>query len=371
MKNFSFSHDSIYEPGIPFLHRFFNSTNASHLPERQPRDEQLAQVEISVLGILFMAASVGNFILILVLWRRRMKLSRIYVFLLHLSIADMMVAFFQVLPQLFWKITDIFMGPDILCRTISYLQLLSMFASTYMIVVMAMDRFQAVCYPMASFQKKGALWNASICTSWFISLVFSVPQVFIFRKNEVSPGIFDCQADFIKPWGTKVYVTWISVAIFFLPAAILIICHVMICRAIHMNMHLKSYNDFEVTNQKQILPSQASNANCMSKAMIKTIKMTVVIVVAYVFCWSPFFIAQLWTAWHPSDARTEGPVIAILMLLGNLNSCVNPWIYMCFCGQIPYCSKKKLDNPAAHEESTITGSVNLGDKEAEDNITAV
>ncbi|XP_053114447.1 mesotocin receptor-like [Hemicordylus capensis] len=371
MKNFSFSpQENDYQLGTPFLHSFLNLTNTSILPERQPRDAQLAQVEIAVLGILFLAASVGNCILILLLWRRRMKLSRMYVFLLHLSIADLMVAFFQVLPQLFWKITDIFIGPDILCRTISYLQLLSMFASTYMIVVMAMDRFQAVCYPTAPLQKKGALWNASICISWCISLVFSIPQVFIFRKTEVSPGIFDCQAEFIEPWGTKVYVTWISVAIFFLPAAVLTICHVRICRAIQMNMHVKSYNEFEVTNQKQITPSHASNANCMSKAMIKTIKMTVVIVVAYVFCWSPFFIAQLWTAWHPSDARTEGPVIAILMLLGNLNSCVNPWIYMYFCGQMPYCSGGKM-NMATHEESTITGSINLGDKESEDNITSV
>ncbi|KAH0616606.1 hypothetical protein JD844_027847 [Phrynosoma platyrhinos] len=369
MENFSFSQDNIHQHGQVLLHSFPNSTNTSALPERQPRDEQLAQVEIAVLGVIFMAAAVGNLILILILWRRRMKLSRIYVFLLHLSLADLMVAFFQVLPQLFWKITDVFRGPDILCRTISYLQLLSMFASTYMIVVMAMDRCQAVHYPIASFQKKGALWNASICTSWFVSLVFSVPQVFIFQKTEVSPGIFDCQADFIEPWGTKVYVTWISIAIFFLPAAILTICHVRICRAVQMNM--KSHHKFEVMNQKQMMPSQPSNAKCMSKAMIKTIKMTVVIVVAYVFCWSPFFIAQLWTAWHPSDARTGGPVIAILMLLGNLNSCVNPWIYMYFCDQIPHCSKNKLNNTATHEESTITGSINLGDKEAEDNITSV
>ncbi|XP_048355729.1 mesotocin receptor-like isoform X2 [Sphaerodactylus townsendi] len=358
MKNFSFSiPDVIYQPGTHFR----NSTNTTGLPERQPRDEQLAQVEIAVLGVLFMTASIGNFILILVLWKRRMKLSRMYVFLLHLSIADLTVAFFLVLPQLFWKITDVFVGPDILCRTTSYLQLFSMFASTYMIVVMAMDRLQAVCYPMVPFQKKGALWNASICTSWLISLAFSIPQVFIFQKSEVSPGIFDCQADFIEPWGTKLYVTWISVAIFFLPAAILTICHVRICRAVQMNVSLKNYSQFQVTNQKQILPSQASNENCMSNAMIKTIKITVVIVVAYIVCWSPFFIAQLWTAWHPSDARTEG----------NLNSCVNPWIYMYFYGQIPHCSKKKVDNIAAHEESTNTGSVNLGEKDTEDNITSV
>ncbi|XP_006016025.1 arg8-vasotocin receptor-like [Alligator sinensis] len=370
MKNFSFSmQDNTYQTESPFPRRFLSMTNKSDPVGRPERDEQLAQVEIAVLGVIFITASVGNFILILVLWRRRKKLSRMYVFMLHLSIADLVVAFFQVLPQLIWDITDVFIGPDVLCRTIKYLQLVGMFASTYMIVVMTVDRYQAVCYPMVTFQKKRALWNAPICTSWSVSLLFSLPQVFIFSKTEISPGIFECWGKFIQPWGSRAYVTWIFVAIFFIPTAILIICQVKICKIIHKNIHVKKQNEFEITNQKQTLSSRTSSINCISKAMIKTVKMTVVTVVAYVLCWAPFFIAQLWSVWFPSGV-TEGPVFTIIMLLGNLNSCANPWIYMYFCGHIPYCANKQLENISAQEESVITGIINLGDKEPEENITS-
>uniref|UniRef100_A0A452GYZ3 G-protein coupled receptors family 1 profile domain-containing protein n=1 Tax=Gopherus agassizii TaxID=38772 RepID=A0A452GYZ3_9SAUR len=330
---------------------------------------QLAQLEIAVLGVIFMTASVGNFILILVLWRRRKKLSRMYVFMLHLSIADLVVAFFQVLPQLIWDITDVFIGPDALCRTIKYLQLLGMFASAYMIVVMTVDRYQAVRYPMVTFQKKKALWNAAICTSWSISLLFSLPQIFIFSKTEISPDIFECWGEFIQPWGLKAYVTWIFVAIFFIPTAILTICQVKICKIILMNIHVKKRNEFEAINQKQVLPFQASSINCISKAMIKTVKMTVVTVIAYVLCWAPFFIVQLWSVWYPSDVWNEFS-FTIIMLLGNLNSCANPWIYMYFCGHIPYCAKKRSKNISAQEESVITGSINLVDREPEENLTS-
>lgn len=234
-----------------------------------------------------------------------------YVFMLHLSIADLVVAFFQVLPQLIWDITDVFIGPDFLCRIIKYLQLLGMFASTYMIVVMTVDRYQAVCYPMVTFQKKRALWNIPICTSWSIALILSLPQVFIFSKTEISPGVFECWGEFILPWGPRAYVTWIFVVIFFIPSAILITCQIKICKIIGRNINVKKQNESEATNQNQVLPSRASSVNCISKAMIKTVKMTVVTVVAYVLCWSPFFIAQLWSVWFPS-ILTEGKVLSLL-----------------------------------------------------------
>lgn len=38
----------------------------------------------------------------------------------------------------------------------------------------------------------------------------------------------------------------------------------------------------------------------ITKAMAKTVRMTLVIVLVYTICWSPFFIVQLWAAWDPN-----------------------------------------------------------------------
>lgn len=38
----------------------------------------------------------------------------------------------------------------------------------------------------------------------------------------------------------------------------------------------------------------------VSRAMSKTVRMTLVIVLVYTICWSPFFIVQLWAAWDPN-----------------------------------------------------------------------
>lgn len=38
----------------------------------------------------------------------------------------------------------------------------------------------------------------------------------------------------------------------------------------------------------------------VSRAMSKTLRMTLVIVLVYTMCWSPFFTVQLWAAWDPN-----------------------------------------------------------------------
>lgn len=74
------------------------------------RDESLAKIEVSTLAIIFTVTVFGNVILLSALWTQarysnRKKFSRMYFFILHLSIADLITAFFNVLPQLAWDIT--------------------------------------------------------------------------------------------------------------------------------------------------------------------------------------------------------------------------------------------------------------------------
>ncbi|TNN65652.1 [Arg8]-vasotocin receptor [Liparis tanakae] len=272
--------------------------NASNFAEVAARDESLAKLEIALLSVIFISAAILNSSLLLVLWRQRKQMSRMRVFVFHLCLADLVVAFFQVCPQLIWDITDRFVGPDLVCRLVKYLQVLGMFSSTYMIVVLTVDRYQAVCNPMAKFQRTSTRLNIPVCLAWGVSLLGSLPQVFIFSQVEVAPVVF---------------------------------CQVRICRAIQINLYQKSHQQGKAGLPR---PSGASGVAGMSKARVKTLKMTVVIVLAYIVCWAPFFTVQLWSAWD-TDAPKETATFTVLMLLASLNSCANPCIYLLFSGQFP------------------------------------
>ena len=120
------------------------------------RDSTLARAEIAIQAVIFVVAVVGNVLVIVALWlqarerqiRRRLtlqaggtpssdrdarrfhshqhhgrlRLSRMDFMILHLTLADLSVAGFTVLPQLIWDVLGQFPGSDVLCRCVAYLQ---------------------------------------------------------------------------------------------------------------------------------------------------------------------------------------------------------------------------------------------------------
>uniref|UniRef100_A0A8D2ZHL5 Vasopressin V2 receptor n=1 Tax=Scophthalmus maximus TaxID=52904 RepID=A0A8D2ZHL5_SCOMX len=437
------------------------STTTPHtLPQPRTRDLGLARAEIAVLGMVLAFTTLGNSFVLWVLMRRRKHNAPMHVFMVNLCVADLVVALFQVLPQLIWDITERFQGPDLLCRSIKYLQIVGMFASSYMIVAMTVDRHHAICCPLQAY-RGGAMsrWNTPVMVAWALALILSIPQVFIFSRSEVAPGEFECWGHFAEPWGLKAYVTWMTVAVFVLPALIITVCQIRIFREIHNNIYLKSermvvaemkkseilfrfqslkkvderarergrrasggggkegrgaqplkgitnnsphnnkhnsqagecydyvpsaiqYNscpDEHVTTttsptQQQTMSSSDCQESYTSYELTAgsprcsldyvppstSVRMTLVIVLVYTICWSPFFIVQMWAAWDPNPPD-QGVAFTILMLLASLNSCTNPWIYTAFSSSVSrelqnllHCWSRRGRRGSLPDDSTTT-----------------
>lgn len=323
-------------------------------PPRDARDEELAKVEIAVLAVTFVVAVLGNSSVLLALHRTPRKTSRMHLFIRHLSLADLAVAFFQVLPQLCWDITYRFRGPDGLCRVVKHLQVFAMFVSAYMLVVMTADRYIAVCHPLKTLQQPARRSRLMIAAAWALSFALSTPQYFIFSVVEVdnATGARDCWATFIQPWGPRAYVTWMTGGIFVAPVVILGTCYGFICYHIWRNVRGKTApreggkgaagegsgggSGGGAFHNGLLLEPCVSSVKIISRAKIRTVKMTFVIVTAYVVCWTPFFVVQMWSVWDEKLpwVESENPAITITALLASLNSCCNPWIYMFFSGHL-------------------------------------
>ncbi|RLV64472.1 hypothetical protein DV515_00017454 [Chloebia gouldiae] len=295
------------------------------------RDEELAKAEVGVLGTILAVATVGNLGVLLAVYRLRRKMSRMHLFILHLGLSDLGVALFQVLPQLLWKVTYRFLGPDPLCRAVKYLQVLSMFASTYMLMVMTLDRYLAVCHPLRSLRQPSRQAYAMIGATWLLSCLLSLPQVFIFSLREVRPGsgVLDCWADFGYPWGARAYITWTTLCVFVLPVGVLSVCYSLICHEICKNLKGKTQSGAPGAGGAAAAapagpgpagkggePSRVSSVRTISRAKIRTVKMTFVIVAAYVTCWAPFFSVQMWSVWD-QDAPDDGERMLLMMVRGE------------------------------------------------------
>nr|QGA72523.1 inotocin receptor [Rhynchophorus ferrugineus] len=321
------------------------------------RDENLARIEIATLALIFLTTVLGNATVLLALWTRkrycgRKKLSRMYFFILHLSVADLMVAFFSVLPQLAWEITYRFQGGFLLCKPVKYGQMLGPYLSSYILMATALDRHQAICYPLTYCSWTSRRSKAMVYVAWVASLLFCIPQVTVFSYQEIVPNVYDCWATFQKEWGEQAYVIWYSVSIFIIPLLVLMYTYGCICREIWRcsESSLRPRNSQKNTKKNRV--------PLISRAKINTVKQTVAVIVMYIVCSTPFIVAQLWATIDPTSAFLQGSTFTILTLLYSLNSCVNPWIYLSFNRELPRLLVRHLIASNKNYRTTTEGQSN-------------
>lgn len=76
-------------------------------------------------------------------------LSRVNAFILNLTFADFLVIAVAVIPQLVWEYVEReWTAGPVICRLVKFLQGFSMMASNYILVVIAIDRHQAIRAPL-------------------------------------------------------------------------------------------------------------------------------------------------------------------------------------------------------------------------------
>ena len=119
-------------------------------------------------------------------------------FLVHLSVADLLTALLTLVPEIAWTLTSpLFHGGDLLCRTIKFLQMLGPYLSSFLLCVTSVDRYRAICRPFKSKHTHVSLkyhwkclWHflshfqALVGAAWAAAIACCLPQVLIFQLTQ-------------------------------------------------------------------------------------------------------------------------------------------------------------------------------------------
>lgn len=72
--------------------------------------------------------------------------------------------------------------------------------------------------------------------------------------------------------------------------------------------------------------------NNIPKARMRTLKMSIVIVLCFIICWTPYYLLGLWYWFFPDDleGKVSHSLTHILFIFGLFNTCVDPVIYGLF-----------------------------------------
>uniref|UniRef100_A0A0N5AFU9 G_PROTEIN_RECEP_F1_2 domain-containing protein n=1 Tax=Syphacia muris TaxID=451379 RepID=A0A0N5AFU9_9BILA len=318
----------------------------------------------SEMGLEMVLAIFGNAFLMLIIIRgnavSKRKVSPVQLLLLHTCVADLLFAFLAmgtgiVELEVLYK----YDFSEWVCPVMKFLQVFPLYASPFLLVAISADRFQAICRPLAHYRaSKYRMPNLLAAIAWSLAFICSIPQCYIWEKGTIvtSDGnITCCHTVFSRRThsGTSVkvkkfwYIVCFNAVAWLLPSIIASILYYRVCRAVWSSRVTDPLQ--EVTHQQQqqrtsITALKSIQTRCyvdglrkstlrrqiseFDKKRMQTVRLTLTIVVCNFLLYAPYCIGNV------INALNEGLIgiklLTYCMILGNLNSCVNPWIYIFF-----------------------------------------
>ncbi|GAB6019981.1 hypothetical protein CHUAL_002735 [Chamberlinius hualienensis] len=299
--------------------------------------------QLTFLWILFIVIVMGNCAVLSALTLSKSKKSRMNFFIMHLAIADLSVGIISVLTDIVWKLTVSWYAGNSGCKIIRFLQCLVTYSSTYVLVALSIDRYDAITHPMNfSGSWKRAKWLIAI--AWMLSAVFSAPIMFLYEERSIN-GQLQCWIELPDERYWQLYMTLVSIALFIIPTFIITACYTIIVYTIWSKGKIlvpksQTRGSSNASEQTKALKcdldcKRASSRGLIPKAKIKTVKMTFAIVFVFIICWSPYILYDLLQVYgYIPNSQTNVAIATFIQSMAPLNSAANPMIYCFFSTHI-------------------------------------
>ncbi|WAQ98055.1 CCAPR-like protein [Mya arenaria] len=267
------------------------------------------------------------------------RLSRVNAFILNLTFADALVILLAVLPQLIWEYNDRtwYAGP-VMCRVVKYLQGFSMVASNYILIVIAIDRHQAIRAPL---KESWPVWKMA-GLGWLMAALCAAPMLGVFHLNEVD-GQTRCENIFrTKPeWHRGLWIIYIELSVFIVPFVLICVCYIRIflkvAQKANENTNKRTMR-FKTQTGKVYL--QSTQSTSLPRAKIKTLKLTFAIILAFTICSTPNFIMELIMSFG-DHCLISRKLYGFFGGMAPSNSAVNPFIFLSFNVTIKWIKEVK------------------------------
>ncbi|XP_059147000.1 gonadotropin-releasing hormone receptor-like, partial [Physella acuta] len=252
----------------------------------------------------------------------------------------------------------------------------ALYLSTYITVAISLDRCVAILDPM---RRNGAAQRVRIMIlfAWILSALFSIPQLIVFSalQGPFKEEFYQCVTfgSYDSAWQPQMYAIVSLMLMFVLPLAVIGTAYGLIFTTISQKSKEHSVLDGiqmpatkswvtrwvnyklyfctslckkPISKRASIMTSCSSDpsrgpvrSHLLRKAKRKSLRMSVVIVLASIVCWTPYYILFIFTSFFSKERVIDPDVFNYFAIFGLSNSLLNPIIYGAFqlC-KVQYCS---------------------------------
>ena len=152
------------------------SEDMAHPPIEPPTFNEMSLIKTIVLSAMFAISLLGNTATLIQMFRMRRRRSTINILIMNLAVADLFVTFFCNVTDAVWASTVQWLAGNAMCKIVKFLQVFGLYLSTYIIVIISIDRCYAILDPMSRNSAPKRV-RVLILLAWIFSALFSLPQV--------------------------------------------------------------------------------------------------------------------------------------------------------------------------------------------------
>ncbi|XP_076139261.1 neuropeptide FF receptor 1 like 1 [Alosa pseudoharengus] len=267
----------------------------------------------------------GNGLVCFVVLRNRNMRSVTNLFILNLAISDLLVGVFCVPTTLIDSLISGWPFDQMTCTMSNLVQGMSVSASVFTLVAIAVDRFTGIVYPFRHRTRPVTALFA-VLFIWLLAFAVIFPSAatltvehyanaYVEQGNRTYP-LLVCYEDWPRPEMRRVYTTVIFVHVYLAP--LVLISAMYGCIAAKLSTRLRQ-------------TGLADTQHMRSQRRVKVIKMLIVVALLFMLSWLP-----LWTLWLLADYQDLDPqqidflsnyLFPVAHWLAFFNSGINPIIY--------------------------------------------
>lgn len=280
--------------------------------------------------LLLVVSLAGNMLIGIIVYRTKRLRKPINVFIVNMALSDLLFPIFLFTRRLLvlfnngpWVISGV-VG-QMLCKLPPFLTDVSSIVSIQSLILIAVDRFGAVMFPLRSPLISSKLCRLFILSTWIVAMAIQSPFLFALKLVENQERLwcdFRWKDTFGKSSSFENYALAVIILFFCLPSVLIALLYLSIL------LKLKTL----------AIPGERSD-NAREKRERRernVLKMSIVIVSVFALCWVPHIIYWFMNLFWPDKIALTScsfrSFVSIATFLASANCAINPCVCFIFSG---------------------------------------
>uniref|UniRef100_A0A3Q2DM67 Neuropeptide FF receptor 1 n=1 Tax=Cyprinodon variegatus TaxID=28743 RepID=A0A3Q2DM67_CYPVA len=317
-----------------------NFTNITFFPYYQ-HSIYVAASYILAYSFIFLLCMVGNILVCLIVVENRCMRTVTNLFILNLAVSDLLVGIFCIPTTLVDNLITGWPFSNTVCKMSGFVQGVSVSASVFTLVAIAVERFRCIVYPL---QPKLTLLVAkvAIVSIWVLAVAIMCPAAIALTVEKVpfhymvynddfnhTLPLYTCYENFAKPHMRKVYTAVLFAHIYLVPLTVITLMYVSI--GVKLCSSAVTNRQPQLANVTVQAGGRRHAQQVVSQKKIKVIKMLIVVALLFMLSWLPLWTLMLMADYgglnrDQLDLLTSY-VFPFAHWLAFSNSSVNPIVY--------------------------------------------